>query len=60
MKVTLETRKGAVVRTLLARQLGAGPASARWIGRPLPRGRYVLRVAATNQLGRSELTANVR
>lgn len=60
VKVTLETRKGALVRTLLARQLGAGPASARWTGRPLPRGRYVLRVAATNQLGRSELTANVR
>lgn len=60
VKVTLETRKGAVVRTLLARQLGAGPAVARSSGRPLPRGRYVVRVVATNQLGRAELTANVR
>jgi Phosphodiester glycosidase len=60
VKVTLETRNGAVVGTLLSRQLGAGPAAARWAGRPLPRGRYVLRVAATNQLGRSELKANVR
>jgi hypothetical protein len=60
VKVTLETRKGAVIGTLLARRLGAGPVRARWAGRPLPRGRYVLRVAATNQLGRSELTANVR
>ena len=58
--VTMETRKGAVVGTLLSRQLAAGPAVARWTGRPLPRGRYVLRVAATNQLGRSELTADVR
>jgi Phosphodiester glycosidase len=60
VKVTLETRKGAVIRTLLARQLGAGRASARWSGRPLPRGRYVLRVVATNQLGRAELKRNVR
>jgi hypothetical protein len=59
VKVTLETRKGAVVRTLLSRQLGAGPAAARWSGRPLPRGRYVVRVVAINQLGRAELTANV-
>jgi Phosphodiester glycosidase len=60
VSVTLETRRGAVIRTLLSRQLGAGPATARWTGRPLPRGRYVVRVAATNQLGRSELVANVR
>jgi phosphodiester glycosidase len=60
VKVTLETRKGAVVRTLLSRQLGAGPAGARWTGRPLPRGRYVVRVVARNQLGRAQLTANVR
>jgi Phosphodiester glycosidase len=60
VKVTLETRKGTVVRTLLSRRLGGGPAGARWTGKPLPRGRYVVRVAATNQLGRSELTANVR
>jgi Phosphodiester glycosidase len=60
VKVTLETRKGAVLRTLLSRQLRAGPAGARWAGKPLPRGRYLVRVAATNQLGRAELTANVR
>jgi hypothetical protein len=60
VKVTLETRKGAVVKTLLSRQLGAGAAAARWTGRRLPRGRYVIRVVATNQLGRAELTANVR
>jgi len=60
VKVTLETRKGAVVKTLLSRQLGAGAAAARWMGRRLPRGRYVIRVVATNQLGRAELTANVR
>ena len=60
VKVTLETRRGAVVRTLLSRQLGAGPGSARWTGRRLPRGRYVVRVVATNQLGRAELSANVR
>jgi hypothetical protein len=60
VKVTLETRKGAVVRTLLSRQLGAGSAGARWTGKPLPRGRYVVRVVATNQLGRAELAAKVR
>jgi hypothetical protein len=60
VKVTLETRKGAVLRTLLSRQLGAGPAGARWTGKPLPRGRYVVRVVAANQLGRAELAANVR
>jgi flagellar hook assembly protein FlgD len=60
VKVTLETRRGAVVRTLLSRQLRAGPGSARWTGRRLPRGRYVVRVVATNQLGRAELSANVR
>jgi hypothetical protein len=56
---TLETRKGALIRTLSGR-FGAGTAAARWSGKPLPRGRYVVRVAATNPLGRSELTANVR
>jgi Phosphodiester glycosidase len=60
VKVTLETRKGAVLGTLLSRQLGAGPAGARWSGRPLPRGRYVVRVVARNQLGRAELVARVR
>ena len=56
---TLETRKGAIIRTV-SRRLGAGSASLRWTGNPLPRARYVVRVAATNQLGRTELTANVR
>jgi hypothetical protein len=58
--VTVETRKGTVIRTLVSRRLGAGAATARWSGRRLPRGRYVVRVTATNELGRSELTANVR
>jgi len=58
--VTIETSRGTIIKTLLSGRLGAGATAARWTGRPLPRGRYVVRVAATNGLGRSELTANVR
>jgi len=58
--VTVETSTGTIIRTLLSRRLGPGATAARWTGKPLPRGRYIVRVAATNELGRSELTANVR
>ena len=56
---TIETRKGAVIRTI-TRRLGAGRAALSWPGRVLPRGRYVVRVVARSQLGRSELAANIR
>ncbi len=58
-------RSGTVLRTLLKRQADAGSTSVTWDGRldgrlPAPRGTYLVRVTATNQVGTVELTAAVR
>jgi hypothetical protein len=60
---TVETRSGAVVQTLAKKKaLGAGPQTLTWngrdlAGRPAFGGRYVIRVAAVNELGSVDLTA---
>ncbi len=58
-------RSGTVLRTLLKRQVNAGATSVTWDGRldgslPAPKGAYLVRVTATNQVGTAELTATVR
>lgn len=64
VRVTIESPEGVVVRTVAdgARQAGAQEAS--WDGRganrkPVGTGRYVVRVAATNELGAVSLTAPI-
>ena len=47
------------------RQVNAGATSVTWDGRldgslPAPKGTYLVRVTATNQVGTAELTATVR
>jgi hypothetical protein len=61
VKVTIETQQGIVLRTVLAATLPAGEQSASWDGRTqrgklVGTGRYVVRVAATNELGSVSLT----
>ena len=56
MKVTIETPEGIVVRTVTNATLPAGEQTVIWDGRagnrkPVAGGRYVVRVAATNELG---------
>jgi hypothetical protein len=58
-------RSGTVLRTLLKRQVNAGATSVTWDGRldgrlRAPKGTYLVRVTATNQVGTAELTATVR
>jgi Phosphodiester glycosidase len=53
----IETSAGAVVATLPARNLPAGPGAVSWKGRA---GRYVFSVTATNDAGSMELTAPFR
>jgi len=58
-------RSGAVLRTLLKRQVGGGTTSVTWDGRlnarlRAPRGPYVVRATATNSIGTMDLTATVR
>jgi len=58
-------RSGTVLRTLLKRQADAGATSVTWDGRLdgkrlAPRGTYLVRATATNQIGAAELTATVR
>lgn len=64
VSVTVETRAGTLVRTVSAGRLPAGDHVAAWNGfgrdgRPVATGVYVVRVAATGPLGRSELVASV-
>jgi flagellar hook assembly protein FlgD len=64
LSVTIE-RSGTVLRTLLDRTVGAGATSVTWNGRVTggrvaPRGTYIVRARATNQIGTMELTAAVR
>ena len=49
----IETQGGAVLRTLPTRSLGTGTATVSWRG---ARGRYILSVTATNDLGPVEQT----
>lgn len=56
VRVTIETPEGVVVRTVANDSLPAGDQAAVWDGRganrrPVGTGRYVARVAATNELG---------
>jgi exopolysaccharide biosynthesis protein len=61
VKVTIETPEGVVVRTVTNATLQAGEQTVTWDGRagnrkPVPGGRYVARVTATNELGSVALT----
>jgi exopolysaccharide biosynthesis protein len=61
VKVTIETPEGIVVRTATNVALQPGAQSVTWDGRggnrkPVGSGRYVVRVAATNELGAVALT----
>jgi hypothetical protein len=58
-------RSGTVLRTLMQRQVDSGSTSVTWDGRvdaglSAPRGTYLVRATATNQIGTAELTATVR
>jgi hypothetical protein len=61
VRVTVERPTGSVVRTVLRRSFAEGSARVTWDGRDTSRalafrGRYVLRVRATNSLGTVDLT----
>jgi hypothetical protein len=65
IRVTVETLGGEIMRTVAAGPRSAGTVSVRWNGRDgrhkrLPRGTYVVRVAATSQVGLSQLRRVVR
>lgn len=58
-------RSGTVLRTLLKRQADAGTTAVTWDGRldgglRAPKGTYLVRATASNQVGTAELTATVR
>jgi flagellar hook assembly protein FlgD len=58
-------RSGALLRTLAKRQADAGTTGVTWdgrlaSGRLAPRGTYVVRVTAANQIGTAELTGSVK
>ena len=60
--VSVETTTGAVVRAYAARPYAAGDDSFTWggvgaAGKVVPSGRFVVRVAATSELGRVAQTA---
>ena len=62
VRAAVLTAGGASLRGLPARQLGAGPQSLTWNGRTayrsrVTRGRYHLRVTATNEIGTVSLIA---
>ena len=64
VSVTVVTRSGTVVRTVASGRLGAGDQQATWNGlgrdgKPVAPGAYVVRVAATGPVGRSELAESV-
>jgi hypothetical protein len=61
IKVTIESDRGAVLRTVLAATLRAGEQSASWDGRAanhklVPAGHYLVKVTAANGLGAVSLT----
>jgi hypothetical protein len=60
VRVTVATPEGILIRTVATRRLEPGAQAATWNGRLAngklaPGGRYVVRVAATNELGAVEL-----
>jgi hypothetical protein len=60
VRVTVETAEGILIRTVSSGRFEAGAQAAAWNGRMAtgklaPGGRYVVRVAATNELGSVEL-----
>ena len=62
VRVTVETRRGAILRTVARGTRGAGRVTVRWNGRDgrgkkLRRGTYVVKVSATSQLGLTQLSA---
>jgi len=64
VKVTVETAQGIVAQTVATSTLQPGSQSVLWNGagkngKPLSAGRYVVRVAATNELGAVSLTQAV-
>jgi flagellar hook assembly protein FlgD len=64
VRVAIETRHGAILRTVTAGPRAAGPVSIAWNGRDgrgkrVRRGTYVVHVAATSTVGLSELRAPV-
>lgn len=64
VRVTVETPEGFVVRTVVSGPLQAGEQTVAWDGRagnrrPVGSGRYVVRVAATNEVGTVTLTQAV-
>jgi hypothetical protein len=65
IRVTVETLAGEIMRTVAAGPRSAGAVTVRWNGRDgrrkrLRRGTYVVRVAATSQVGLSQLRRVVR
>src|SRR5436190_2113124 len=61
IRVTIETRSGGILRTVAKGRRAAGTATVRWNGRDgrrkkVRRGTYVVRVAATSELGLSQLS----
>ena len=61
IRVTVETRSGAILRTVAKGPRAAGVVTVRWNGRDgrgkrVRRGTYVVRVAATSPLGLSQLS----
>ena len=62
IRVTVETRAGGVLRTVARGQRPAGPVTVTWNGRDgrgkrVRRGTYVVRAAATSELGLTQLSA---
>jgi hypothetical protein len=65
IRVTVETLGGEIMRTVAAGPRSAGAVTVHWNGRDgrrkrLPRGTYVVHVAATSQVGLSQLRRVVR
>jgi exopolysaccharide biosynthesis protein len=65
VRVTVEDRYGDILRTVAAGRRAAGPVQVRWNGRDgrrklIRRGSYVVHVAATSEIGLSELRRSVR
>jgi flagellar hook assembly protein FlgD len=64
MRVTIETRRGSILRTIATGLRPAGPVTVVWNGRDgrrkrVGRGTYVVRAAATTPIGLSTLTRTV-
>jgi hypothetical protein len=62
IRVTIERRSGGILRTVAKGRRPAGTVTVRWNGRDgrrkkVRRGTYVVRVAATSELGLSQLSA---